>query len=241
MATLNIDVPRFYCLLRKEFLYDGTAHQGEFIKVCVFGVASVYGRALGFHVLTENGAVIWRLPIHSLYHREDAAPRPLDWLQFWDCFSYDVTCTAFDRLANCRVRVRLRDGSSVGGQYMFTLDWFGNEDSEEAGDGGHKCAHFMALDDGNFAAQPNNRVQWFCPAFVTPWKETPDYLTNTRVWKVERETETSNGYFYDDVERASNHSQVQLYAKGLRVEAPHVQEPVPQTDSSTPHSPPPPS
>lgn len=239
MATLNVDIPRFYCLLRKEFLYDGTAHHGEFIKVCVFGVASVYGRALGFHVLTENGAVIWRLPIHAFCHRADAVVRPLDWLQFWDCFSYDVTCTAFDRLANCRVRVRLRDNSSVGGQYLFTLDWFGNEDSEEAGDGGHKCAHVLALDDGNFAAQPNNRVQWFCPAFVTPWKETPDYLTNTRIWKVERETETSNGFFYDDVSRTSSPSQVRLYAKGLRVQALHVQEPVPLTDSSTPHSPPP--
>ncbi|MEZ5943016.1 MAG: hypothetical protein R3C18_16605 [Planctomycetaceae bacterium] len=217
MATLNVDVPRFYCLLRKEFLYDGTAHHGEFVKVCVFGAASIYGRALGFHVLTENGAVIWRLPIHSLCHKEDAPVQPLDWLQFWDCFSYDISCTAFDRLANCRVRVRLRDGSSEGGQYMFTLDWYGGEDAEEAGDGGHKCAHVIALDNGNFAAQPNNRVQWFCPAFVTPWTEKPDYLTNTSVWKVERETETTDGFFYDDVVRASQPSQVGLYAKGLRV------------------------
>jgi hypothetical protein len=26
------------------------------------------------------------------------------------------------------------------------------------------------------------------PAFVTPFQEKPDYVTNTRVWKVERET-----------------------------------------------------
>ncbi|MCA9204088.1 MAG: hypothetical protein KDA59_13625, partial [Planctomycetales bacterium] len=99
---------------------------------------------------------------------------------------------------------------------MFTLDWLGNEDAEEAGDGGHKCAHFIALDDGNFAAQPNNRIQWFCPAFVTPWKEKPDYLTNTSVWKVERETEKSQGFFYEDIDRAEQPSQVRLYAKGLR-------------------------
>ena len=66
MPTLNVNIPRFYCLLRKEFLYDGQAHQGELVKVCVFGGASVYGHALGFHVLTENGAVIWRLPLHAL-------------------------------------------------------------------------------------------------------------------------------------------------------------------------------
>lgn len=124
MTTLNTNVPRFYCLLRKEFLYDGQAHQGEFVKVCVFGVASIAGRAIGFHVLTENGAMIWRLPIHALCHREDAPALPLDWLQFWDCFSYEVTCSTFERLADMRVRVQMRDRSWEGGQYLFTLDWY---------------------------------------------------------------------------------------------------------------------
>ena len=39
MATLNVNVPRFYCFLRKEFLYDGEAHHGELINACVFGAA----------------------------------------------------------------------------------------------------------------------------------------------------------------------------------------------------------
>ncbi len=101
---------------------------------------------------------------------------------------------------------------------MFTLDWYGHEDAEEAGDGGHKCAHVIALDDGNFAAQPNNRVQWFCPAFITPFKEKPDYVTNTRVGKVERETETSQAYFYETPEGCTETAQVALYAKGLRTD-----------------------
>lgn len=224
MATLNTNIPRFYGLLRKEFLYDGQAHHGEFIKVCVFGVSSIPGRALGFHVLTENGAVIWRLPLHSLCHLDSAPLVPLDWLQFWDCFSSEISCTVFERLADSRVRVQLRDRSWLGGQYLFTLDWLGNPDAEEAGDGGHKCAHLIALDDGNFAAQPNNRIQWFCPAFVTPFQTKPDYVTNTAVWKVERETETTSGFFYDDPTLGERESQTRLYAKGLRVDA--VGEPI---------------
>ncbi len=216
MTTLNANIPRYYCFLRKEFLYDGLAHQGEFLNVCVFGVASIKGHALGFHVLTDNGAVIWRLPLHAFAHKVSAPTVPLDWLQFWDCFSYDVTCTVFDRLQESRVRVQMKDASWEGGQYMFTLDWYGHEDAEEAGDGGHKCAHMIALDNGLFAAQPNNRIQWFCPAFVTPFSEKPDYLTNTRVWKVERETETSRGFFYDPVGEVSRPAQVALYAKGMR-------------------------
>lgn len=216
MPELNVNVPRIYCLLRKEFLYDGQSHHDEFLKVCVFAAASIPGYALGWHVLTENGAVIWRLPLQALCHREDARRLPLDWLQFWDCFSADVTCTTFERLQNCRVRVQLKDRTWQGGQYLFTLDWHGNPDAEEAGDGGHKCAHVIALDDGNFAAQPNNRIQWFCPAFVTPFKEKPDYITNTRVWKVERETETSRGFFYDENGQGERPSPVRLHVKGLR-------------------------
>ncbi len=36
-------------------------------------------------------------------------------------------------------------------------------------------------------------------AFITPFTEKPDYLTNTRIRKVERETETPQAYFYDPV------------------------------------------
>jgi hypothetical protein len=216
LATLNVNIPRFYCFLRKEFLYDGLSHQNEFVNVCVFGASSIKGHALGFHVLTDNGAVIWRLPLHAFCHKVDAPPVPLDWLQFWDCFSYEVSCTTFDRVQDARVRVQIKDRSWEGGQYMFTLDWYGHEDAEEAGDGGHKCAHVIALDNGNFAAQPNNRIQWFDPAFITPFNEKPDYVTNTRVWKVERETETTQAYFYDPVGAAPRSAQVALYAKGLR-------------------------
>ena len=218
LTTLNVNLPRFYCLLRKEFLYDGLSHHGEFLAVCVFGASSIQSRALGFHVLMENGAVIWRLPIHALCHKKDAPIVPLDWLQFWDCFSYNMEATEFDRLKDSRVRVQMRDKSWEGGQYLFTLDWYGSEDAEEAGDGGHKCAHVIALDNGNFAAQPNNRIQWFCPAFITPFKDKPDYVTNTRIWKVERETETTQAFFYDSVGDGTGNSQTSLYVKGLRTE-----------------------
>jgi hypothetical protein len=125
LTTLNANIPRFYCFLRKEFLYDGLAHRGEFLNACVFGVASINGRALAFHVLTDNGTVTWRLPLHAFVHKLDAPAVLLDWLQFWDCFSYDITCTVFDRLQESRVRVQMKDGSWEGGQYMFTLDWYG--------------------------------------------------------------------------------------------------------------------
>jgi hypothetical protein len=41
-------------------------------------------------------------------------------------------------------------------------------------------------------------------------------LTNTRIWKVERETETTQAFFYDTVPGGEQESQVSLYLKGLR-------------------------
>ena len=114
MATLNVNVPRFYCFLRQEFLYDGETHHGELVHVCVFGAASIHGRALGFHVLTENGAVIWRLPLHVFCHKPETPVQPPGWLQFWDCFSYEMTVTVFERLQDSRVRVQLKDRSWEG-------------------------------------------------------------------------------------------------------------------------------
>jgi hypothetical protein len=197
LPTLNTNIPRFYCLLRKEFLYNGQSHHGEFVKVCAFAVASLQGRAIGFHVLTENGATFWRLPIHALCHRPDAPAMPLGLLEVWDCFSYEVSAIQFDRLHQMRVRARLPDKQWYPGTYQFTLDWHDSDDAEDAGDGGHKCAHVIALDNGNYAALPNNCLQWHCPAFITPFTEKPDYKTNTRLWKVERDCTTTDGYFYD--------------------------------------------
>jgi hypothetical protein len=200
---LNVDVPRFYCFLRREYLYDLGSHFGELDRCCVFGLSSIAGRAIGFHAMLENGAMIWRLPIAAFAHREDAPSTRLDVLELWDCFSYDVSVNTFEFLCERRCETVLKDRSVRPGLYMFTVDWFGSVDAEDAGDGGHKCAHVIKLDDGNFAAQPNNRIRWFDPAFVTPFEHKPDYRTNTHTWKVESfsEWEAGDGMFYDVIER----------------------------------------
>ena len=48
----------------------------------------------------------------------------------------------------------------------------------------HKCAHIIALDDGNFAAQPNNRCIWDIPSFTVK-DDIPDWKVQTSEWNVE--------------------------------------------------------
>jgi len=204
MSFLNSNIPHFYSLLRTEFLYDLQSHHGEFIPVAVFGIASIPSHAIMFHAMTENGAQIARLPIHAFVHKKDAPTDiTLDMLELWDCFSYDVSVTVFDYLRGLRCKAILKNRKWYGGQYMMTIDWCRSNYSEDPGEGGHKNAHLIKLDNGLYAIQPNNRIFWYEPSFITkPLQGNPGYKTNSHVWSCEDKggkwhTEDSDQYFYD--------------------------------------------
>lgn len=141
-----------------------------------------------FHVLLEDGASYWNLPISALCHKEKAPLRALSELQRWDCFGVEFEVTVFDYLKGARAKVFL--ANSVGelaaesGIYVFTVDWTNNGFSDEPSQ--HKCAHIIALDDGNFAAQPNNRLQFIDASFVKPFVLMPHYKTNTHRFSAEQ-------------------------------------------------------
>ena len=90
MSELNANIPHFECLVRNEYLYNHEKGWGEYTKAVCIGISSILGRAVGFHLLLNNGALIWRLPVSAL------ATKPCEHiehttLQLWDCFSYDVS------------------------------------------------------------------------------------------------------------------------------------------------------
>ena len=183
---LNDDIPHFEVYVRSEFLQDFEEGSEGLIRGVCHGVTAIPGRALGFHVLLENGAHIGRLPIHALAHSEDAPSDKEVWeLQLWDCFSAQVSIHEFGWLSGMRVRVYLANGEKIGGEYLFTVDYWGNNNAENAGETGWKCHHIIQLDNGLFAAQPNNRLCFFEPSMVVPFDEAPPYRTMTRTWKCE--------------------------------------------------------
>mgnify|MGYP003131305342 FL=1 len=182
---LSEDIPHFPVYVRSEFLYDFQEGSEGFLEGVCHGVTAIPGRALGFHVLLNNGAHIGRLPIHALSHVEGAARREVWQLQLWDCFSAQLSVHEFGWLSGMRVRAYLPGGEVEGGEYMFTVDYWGNNNSENAGETGWKCHHVIQLDNGLFAAQPNNRLCFFEPSVVVPFDEAPRYKTMTRTWKCE--------------------------------------------------------
>ena len=209
MAYLNVNIPATYAQIRREFLYDLQDHHGEVEDCIIFGLASIAGRALLFHAIMENGAIFYRLPIHAFLQRGYKiyeVPRArLDELELWNCFSYYPAVTTFDILGGQSGKYLGKDKKWYKGHYLFTIDFAHPESNIVDTDHSeipheHKCAHILALENGNYAAQPNNRVIWSIPSFTVKDEIPYDWKTQTYDWTVENttqwRTEDSDRFFY---------------------------------------------
>ena len=213
MAYLNGNIPPIYAQIKREYLYDLKKHHGEVEDCIIFGISSISGMAILWHAIMENGAIFYRLPISAFIQRgfkpETVPSRRLDELELWNSFSYYPAVTFWDILSSAAGKYIGKDKKWHHGNYLFTIDFahpesniLDTEHSEIPHE--HKCAHIIALDDGNFAAQPNNRIIWDLPAF-TVREETPDWKVQTNEWNVEDtgkwQTSDTDDYFYEIEEK----------------------------------------
>lgn len=201
---MNADLPRhLYAYVRDEFLYDCETGHGKTTPCVVHAVASVPGRVLAFHVLLNNGAHWSRVPIHGIVHDPDA-PHTLGVadIQLWDCFGYDVEPVEFSYLREAPVDVRIGQGW-MPARYVCSFDWKGNGFSESPDQ--HKVMHLLALENGCFALQPNNRCRFHESSFVTkPFSltERPAYRVQTQVWHAEDRRKVEDHAFFYEVQKA---------------------------------------
>jgi hypothetical protein len=168
MSYLNSSIPTVIGYLDTSFLYNEKPNsfpENDFLPVEIFSVCSIPRRCLMFSVMTEMGSQHARVPIHYLRSEINSNNKiySLDWLQLWDSFSPYFSVNRLDYIKNSSCRVLLKDKTLVKGKYLFTIDWCNGPDyefgySEIAG--GHKCAHVLELENGQYAAQPNNRIIW---------------------------------------------------------------------------------
>ena len=207
MALLNADIPPIYCKVRKEYLYDFKKHQGESDECVIFGLTSMAGAATLFNIMLPNGAVFFRLPIAAFFQkhldREQVRDMQVDELQLWNSFSYYPSVHMFNYLTSQRGKYFGKDKKEHFGEYLFTIDWchpesniLDTEHSEIPHE--HKCGHVLALDNGNYAIQPNNRILWNISNFTTR-DDIPDYKVQTTEWNVENQgwiTEDTDKMFY---------------------------------------------
>jgi hypothetical protein len=137
-----------------------------------------------------------KLPLHAFVWRKDVDVRklyPLDWLQLWDCMSYNISVIRKERLRNARCEVMMKDKSRAPGYYLFTVDPCASDPNEvDVGwsetPNEHKSFNIIKLDNGQFAAQPNNRIIWRHQS-QTPSSDLkiPYFKFSTRKWFCENQ------------------------------------------------------
>lgn len=114
----------------------------------------------------------------------------LDTLQIWDCFSYDMVVIQKAFLRNLSCKFYAKDKKFHHGNYMFTVDhaspdlnMIDTSFSESPED--HKSFNFIELSNGQYAAQPNNRVIFFDAASNPKEMLFPDFKVCTKKYVVE--------------------------------------------------------
>lgn len=199
---MNYTIPNFRALVRRSWFTKNENDYNVFEDVYVFGIQSIGGKILTFHVMTDYGMLRSRVPLSELYTKEPENDVPFYYKQLWDCFSEIASVNTFEYLDSKRCQVILRDKSKIWATYMFTVDWFNNPYSEEPSD--YKCCHILKSDDGYLLGMPNNRIFWRDSNWITRDFPIPikDYKVDTQIPSVESVSdrwvsEEGDSFYYD--------------------------------------------
>ena len=196
MATLITNVPPVKVWVRKEYLRDLRDGHGEYVLGYWVSVKSLPGRCFYFETyLPEYGAIFDKLPISAFLAWDSDSPQapenptpdlPIEELQFWNCFSYDITTLEKNLTYSAGWEVRTKTNGSITGDYLFTIDSRSSADisfSETPDE--HKSFNIIALQNGQIAAYPNNRCRVIDPSLSPESLKTPDFLVSSRYFNVE--------------------------------------------------------
>jgi len=207
MSFLVANLPPTKVYIKKEYLYDHEKGHGEFVEGVWITVKSIQGRALYFETyLPEYGALYDKLPISAFVNSPDIKDSlGLEELELWDAFSYHITIVEKKNLGE-RCKYLAPSKKWYYGKYLFTIDSCHadtnilnvsySEVPEE-----HKSFNILALDNGHYAAQPNNRCLFYEKSMTPSKMLQPDFKVSTKYYSVEGESKWTAGddtnYFYE--------------------------------------------
>lgn len=195
MAHLVSNLPPIHCFVRREFLYDFQKGHGEYEPCIWVSIKSLRSQAFRIEAyLPKYGALYDKLPLHAFVSRKSDLDvskfLDLDTLQIWDCFSYDFTIIQKAFLRNLSCKFYAKDKNFYQGNYLFTVDHSAPDlniiDSSYAEwPEDHKSFNFIELDNGQYAAQPNNRCIFLDAASNPKEMLFPDFKVCTKKYVVE--------------------------------------------------------
>lgn len=209
MSYLVSNIPPIQCFVKKEFLYDFEKGFGEYEPCYWVSVKSIKGRALYFEsLLTRYGALYDKLPLSAFVWRTDIVESeqlPLDFIEIWDSFSYNIAVIEKSLLSGLQCKVYMKDKNFYNGNYLFTIDSCHSEPNElnislSQTPNEHKSFNVIKLDNGQFCAQPNNRVLFYDQSLTPKGVTIPDFKVSTKYFNCEDGLKWSAGdsddFFY---------------------------------------------
>ena len=209
MSYLVANLPPVQCYVRKEYLYDFQSGVGEFEPCYWVSVKSIKGKALYFEsLLTNYGALYDKLPLSAYVWKTELTEKqlPLDYIEIWDAFSYNISVIKKQMLSGLQCKVYMKDRVLYDGEYMFTIDSCHSEPNElnvslSETPNEHKSFNIIKLDNGQFAAQPNNRVLFYDQSLTPNGVNKPDFKVSTREFFCENGAKWTAGdednFFYE--------------------------------------------
>ena len=210
MSYLVANLPPIQCYIRKEYLYDFQTGFGEFEPCYWVSVKSIKGRALYIESLITNyGALYDKLPISAYVWKTNLKEDellPLDFLEIWDAFSYNISIIEKSTLKKLDVMVYMKDKTLHKGEYLFTIDSAHSEPNElnvslSETPNEHKSFNIIKLDNGQFTAQPNNRILFHDQSLTPNGLKIPDFKVSTKEFLCEKGNKWSvnddNSFFYE--------------------------------------------
>lgn len=197
---MNADIPFLHCYVRRSEITMVPGWEEAYS----FAVQSLRGRAIALHCMLKSGAHYRGVPLHAICTRQDAEPRGVSDLAYWDCFSNRPVVTVFDYLRDHECIALLPDGRKERGVYLWTVDWL-PDDSTHPGFILHpdqnKCGHFISLESGNVCMLPTNKIAWRDGYWIgaDPHPEREGYVVQTSIYQAEsatRDFSKSSQYYY---------------------------------------------
>ena len=211
---LQANLPPIELYVKKEYLYDLEKGHGEFEECVLIAVKSMQGKALIFEAyLPAYGACFDKFPLSAFVWKKDIKEEeqlPLGQIELWDAFSYDIQIWTKRMLRNCDVDVYVPGKGKVGGEYLFTIDSVHSDPnmintSVAEVPSEHKQFNFGKLVNGQYFAQPNNRMLWYEQSLTPSELKMPDFKVASKYYFCEQDHKwvfgDSDEYFYKEKER----------------------------------------
>jgi len=209
MSYLVANVPSVQCFVRREYLRDLTDSFGEYDECFWVTTKSIQNRALYFEsYICEYGALFDKLPISAFVWKTKVDTKellPLCDLQYWDCLSYNISVTEKRFLKHLNCKIWLPNGKFADGEYLFTIDTCHSNPQEinctfSETPNEHKSFNIIKLDNGQFAAYPNNRIIWENQSLTPQESKIPKFKTSTKYFFSEEKPishSDSDEFFYE--------------------------------------------